>query len=62
MKEIKIFCKKCGKEMPINEKKSTKLFNVYKKKCECGGEGMFKIKRDPKLDGNINRGQYFLKK
>ena len=48
--------------MPINEKKSTKLFNVYKKKCECGGEGMFKIKRDPKLDGNINRGQYFLKK
>ena len=35
---FKFICKKCGKEMPVDEKQSNKNWKVYKTKCICGCE------------------------
>ena len=39
-----VFCNKCGKAAPIDEKSSNENWKVYnvKEPCECGG--IFKIK------------------
>jgi hypothetical protein len=36
-KEIKMICDKCGKEMPVNKKDSSKNWTAYETKCPCGG-------------------------
>ena len=41
--DIEIRCEKCGEEMPIDDKKSTKNWTVYKAVCKCGGKGKPKI-------------------
>ena len=37
-KEMKLVCKYCGKEAPIDTEKSNENWKVYKQneKCECG--------------------------
>jgi hypothetical protein len=37
--DIKLICKKCGKEQIPDKKQSNKNWKVYptNKKCECGG-------------------------
>ena len=37
-REIKLVCKFCGKEAPIDTEKSNENWKVYKQneKCECG--------------------------
>ncbi|SFL09840.1 hypothetical protein [Halanaerobium salsuginis] len=45
MKEsnVKIVCEDCGKEAPIDHKKSTENWIAYKDKCECGGKTVPKM-------------------
>lgn len=42
--EIKVICSKCGKEAPVDKKKSNGNWTVHdtSKPCECGG--MWKMK------------------
>jgi len=48
MKLIQV-CKDCGKEMPVDEKKSNENWTVYKKKCVCGGEGKMVVSEDKQV-------------
>ena len=36
--DIKLVCKKCGKEPKPDKERSNENWNVYPTKCECGGE------------------------
>ena len=42
--EIKFICKKCGKEIPIDEEKSNDNWKVYKTECPCGGKAIMDFK------------------
>ena len=48
--EVKLFCKKCGKEPPVDEKRSNGNWSAYNtsRPCECGGAWGLTTKR---LDG-----------
>lgn len=37
-KENELYCRDCGKLMPVDEEKSNENWTVYETHCTCGGE------------------------
>ena len=42
-KDIKLVCDKCGKDVPVDKKKTTENWTYYKMNCRCGGKGTLKF-------------------